>query len=337
VPVDIKTILFRLSRYSISAHNSQPFQIQLQGQEVRVFARRDRFLPAADPHNKDLRMALGALFETLNIGLSSHNIQLEVQLLLIGKFVASSDKPVAIFSLKDQEMKPNPLALALPKRFSYRAVFPKKEEIADFENNFRVAQSEMAKAGLLPITDLQTREQIKNAFKEINLRFLNKPGYIEELYSWMRFSNQNPRWSLDGLNAESIALSPVETTGARFFMRPKVFRFMNKLGLAGMLVDESPKIMSAPFLVVIPAPAESSDFDKGRLFMRGWLELTRLRLFGAPLSLLTDETETLQYVSEITKLPPGMTIANVIRCGFLRNNYVRYLPARLTSQELEFK
>jgi hypothetical protein len=271
---DLKSFILKLAQYSVTAHNSQPFQIEVLPTEVKIYARRERFLPVADPHAKDLRMALGALFETLNIGLSERNLCLEVELLLIGKLVMASDKPLAIFTFRPRSEGPDVLALELPKRFSFRGIFPKNTDVADFDKKFHAVQQGMQKVGLIPIFDEKRKEQLKNAFKEINLRFLTKPGYIEELYSWMRFSTKNPKWLKDGLNAESIALSSVETWGAQYLLRPKIFRFLHKYGLAGALVDESPKIMSAPFLVVIPVAETASDFDKGRAFMRAWLQLT---------------------------------------------------------------
>jgi hypothetical protein len=288
----VKEFLLDSTRFAVSAHNSQPFRFRFEGSRILVFVASDSHLPAADPTEKDLRMSLGALFETWDISLSAQNFQIS---LLQGPTERAKDNETyAIFDVQQQLVK-----------FGFRIVQDSK--------------------------DKQLTAQLYN---KVNLKFLLKKGYVEELYSWMRFSKKDDRWSKDGLNSESLALSLIESAGASVVLKPKVFRFLNKLNMAGVLVDEADKITSAPFLVAIPAPKDTSDFEKGRLFLRFWLKLTDLGLFGAPLSLLTDSEEAVETLKPVFGLSSSEDFVNILRVGRLPKNYSRYEPARLSTEEL---
>ena len=70
------------------------------------------------------------------------------------------------------------------------------------------------------------------------------------------------------------------------------------------------------------------------LFMREWLHMTRLELFGAPLSLLVHLPEVHARLVELFELPPGRRIVNLLRAGPLPDWVERYPPARIAPDEL---
>jgi hypothetical protein len=321
----VKEFLLDSTRFAVSAHNSQPFRFRFEGSRILVFVASDSHLPAADPTEKDLRMSLGALFETWDISLSAQNFQIS---LLQGPTERAKDNETyAIFDVQQSERRQDPLYACLDKRFSYRGKF---SEIIDTN----ILKQQLVKFGFRIVQDSKDKQLTAQLYNKVNLKFLLKKGYVEELYSWMRFSKKDDRWSKDGLNSESLALSLIESAGASVVLKPKVFRFLNKLNMAGVLVDEADKITSAPFLVAIPAPKDTSDFEKGRLFLRFWLKLTDLGLFGAPLSLLTDSEEAVETLKPVFGLSSSEDFVNILRVGRLPKNYSRYEPARLSTEEL---
>ncbi|MDG0815473.1 hypothetical protein [Bdellovibrio svalbardensis] len=319
-----KEQILKAASLSISAHNVQPFRLAFPSQElIEIYVDSTRLLPIGDPHFKDLRQSLGAFVETLHIALSVRGFDMEA----VEIHEKPSDRqPIAKLKLQSSASVDS-LHSQLSERFSYRGKFAQKASISQ-----KVVTGERFTLEFL--TDTQDIKDIAKLFDDVNYQFLTLPGYIEELYSWMRFSPSHPRWATDGLNTESMSLAGVEAWGASVVLKAAVFKFLAKLGLAKALVSEAGQIQSASGLAVILSDSDK-DFDKGRAFMRGWLTLTQQGLYGAPLSLLTDDKKALEVVAGklATK---GKYIVNVLRVGPLPKGYKRPASARLSWQQLEW-
>lgn len=326
ISILMKKLILDLNRFAISAHNVQPFRFQFSVNDVFVFLEPSCILPVADPHHKDLWMSLGALVETLSIGLAEHGLEPVINDLQKN---FTTDRHIAILTFRKIEAKKHPLASVLSKRFSYRGRFEKLNS-----KLIEAAKRELEADGFSVLADKKSKNIIAKIYNSTNLKFLTSKGYIEELYSWLRFSPLHPRWKYDGLNAESIALNSVETWGAETLLKPRSFRFLAKLGLAGFVIDEGPQINSAHFIAAISCPLDTTALEKGRLFLRYWLKLAEHGVYGAPLSLLTDETSVVEKLKPLFKLQSTETFVNIIRCGLLPKNYKRYPPARLNSEHL---
>jgi len=320
-----KQEILKAATLSISAHNVQPFRLDFPAEnKIDIYVEEDRLLPIGDPHFKDLRQSLGAFYETLRISLAAQGHELEVL-----KVLEKPEKnvPMAQFKINDGA-KMDRLNFSLNERFSYRGKFQSKVAVPN-----KIHPGEGFTIEFL--TAPQDIQDIAKLYDDVNYRFLTLPGYVEELYSWMRFKPSHARWSRDGLNAESMSLSGVEAKGASIILRASVFGFLAKMGLAKPLVSEAAQIQSASALAVILCDSEK-DFDKGRAFMRGWLTLTQQGLFGAPLSLLTDDKNALEIVGKKISTK-GKYIVNVLRVGPLPANYKRPASARLPWKELRWK
>lgn len=305
----IKEFIEKYTAFAISAHNVQPFDFKLIDHSVEVVVDPERHLPAADPKEKDLRMSFGALFETLSIAGAHEGFELKYEI---------SGKNQWRIDFKEAAKKQHELYEFLSKRFSFRGVFKKQDILNNLMNS--------KESHLFFDTQLETKKKIAQKYDEVNMRSLLQPGYIEELYTWLRLSRKHKNWSTDGLNAEAIALSSIEASGAKILMHPKVLR-----GLSGVIkhfIPEAPKIISAPYLVAIAAPNDLSEIECGRLFLRSWLQLTELHLFGNPLSILTDYKDSTDLVMETFRIPNHLKLVNVIRCGLLPDGYLRYPAAR---------
>jgi hypothetical protein len=130
-----------------------------------------------------------------------------------------------------------------------------------------------------------------------------------------------------------MALSGVEKWGASIVLKPRVFHFLNQLGLAGTLISEQPKITSAQAVVALCGPRQGH-FEAGREFMRGWLVLTQMGLYGAPLSLLTDDRDALARCKKIFAIPEDRQVYNILRVGQLPEGYQSPQSARREKSEL---
>ncbi len=320
-----KEAILKAATLSISAHNVQPFRLSFPSENfIEIYVDSTRLLPIGDPHFKDLRQSLGAFVETLHIALSAQGFDVEA-LDVLEKPV--QDQPIAKMKLKSGANK-DPLASQLTERFSYRGKFSDKKSIDQ-----KIVAGERFTLEFL--TETQDIKDISKVFDDVNYKFLTLPGYIEELYSWMRFSPNHPRWAMDGLNTESMSLAGVEAWGASVVLKASIFKFLARLGLAKPLVSEAVQIQSASGLAVILSDSDK-DFDKGRAFMCGWLTLTEKGFYGAPLSLLTDDKQALEIVA--SKLSTkGKFIVNILRVGPLPKGYKKPASARLDWQQLEWR
>lgn len=317
---DVKQFLLSHLDLSISAHNSQPFLFRFpQPNQVQIFCNEKRLLPIADPHHKDLHLSLGALLETLEILLNSQGFQsLHTEITLSAQPIAS-----VIFGASAKISSVEQLEF-LKKRFSYRGAFTKT----------RASNSLPQNQNLIIQDDESIRDAVGTLYDQVNLKFLRKQNYLEELYLWLRFSNSHPYWFKDGLNAQAMALNPIETWGASWLLKPRVFKFLDRIHMAEPIVSEKSKITSAPYLAFIYSSEKISHIEQGRIFLRVWIELTRAGLYGAPLSLLTDDPAACAHIFSLLGLPSDTTLINVLRCGPLPDNFKFYPRARLRGNEL---
>lgn len=308
-------------KFSVSAHNSQPFQIGQSGNTFQIWGDPKRLLPVADPHFKDLFTSLGALYETLNSFASARSAKLDI---LTRQQELNLEKPLLEFEVTEHRQMGFVNLSLYEKRFSYRGSFSEKLQVSHqsiiTDNGFLFGEKEKVKA-------------MATLFDQVNFEAMISSGYIEELYKWLRFERSHPLWAKDGLNAEAMALKGLEKWGASHVLQPKLFHFLNSLGLAKFLIQESSKIISARGLWVIWAPRTYDAFECGRIFQREWVNVTGYQLFGAPLSVLTDREDKATEVRGILGLSEDQKLVNVLRIGFLDPRYSRYKPSRKISEE----
>jgi len=309
----MKNLLLPLMQLSISAHNSQPYKLKQSDNIFEIVGDSSRSLPIADPHGRDYKIGLGALYETFDIGLSSHGLKI--------RFI--NDRQ---FVVEKSSGPLDPLNSVLSTRFSYRGRFDEKTSVPKSLDCGKSTK-------LLFLSSEADKKEIGSVFDRVNLKFLTLPGYVDELYEWLRFSPTHPRWSLDGLNTESMGLNKVDAFGASRVLRPRMFKFLNLFKVLPMLLSEAPVIRSSSAIVCITC--QSNDpLEIGRGFMRGWLVLTSIGLYGAPLSLLTDDAEASAHMRSLFELRPSDVICNILRMGPLSKNFKVPTRCRLSLEDL---
>jgi hypothetical protein len=307
---------------SISAHNTQPLKFNIHNDVIVFYINEARKLPVGDPHEKDLRTSCGAYIETLDVLLRCQGRRIagyDEQAAMTGKQFSVTSEATGNIELKRYD--------PFMKRFSFRGFYSPKDIIEP-----KVLSKEKS-ANLKIISDKSIISEIAKMYDEVNLNFLRKAGHLQELYSWLRFSDQHAMYHLDGLNAQAMALQSYEAFFGSHLMKPAVFKALDSIGLAKFLVAEAPKIRSAPGLAIISAPTGSSYVEQGRIFMRAWLDLTEAKLFGAPLSLLTDAPELSETLTKKFEIG-NRTLVNVLRIGHLPKRYEAPVRCRLGIEEV---
>ncbi len=329
-----KEKIISYSKLAPSAHNTQPFSILFKQEDILIMANPKRLLPIADPHNRDFFISLGAYIESINIALlDQHQVKLVESKFFIEphedlKIKNENFKILCLKLHQEKKDKNNHLSLhLLNQRFTFRGLltpFNKDhfntldQHLQDHPHLHSIKKNELIK-------------HIAKLYDDINYQFIIRPGYLKELYYWMRFSKKNPRWSEDGMNAESLSLHPIESFFARYILKPAIFNLFKLLSLGKLVITEAPKVKSSQAIVAITANKDLSWYEQGKVFLKSWLELTELNFYGAPLSLLVEDPTSLNYLKDKLNLNDQTEIINILRIGNLPENYK--VPDRVRIKE----
>jgi hypothetical protein len=137
---------------------------------------------------------------------------------------------------------------------------------------------------------------------------------------------------MDGLDAESLALSGAEAWAARMIMRPTLLRALTSARLIRLVVSEAAKTRSATGVLVLTAEADDA-FESGRLMYRRWLELDQAGWSACPMSALVDDEAAARRIREVGGLAAGTPLVSVLRVGRTGEGAARRSP-RLPPEEL---
>ena len=300
-------ILAELS-LSPSVHNVQPARWRFEGDTVLLFEDTTRRIPAGDPTGRDTRTSLGSAIEGLSLALSARGKSLESIALPDMTGLPDHIRPVAAFRVTSGAA-PDPLHAVITQRYSHRGGFAKVSA------EDRAAASELASDDLAVIGAPNDLKRIGAVYDAASLRFFRDPAFRAELVSWMRLSTHHPRWALDGLNAEAMALSGVEATAAGVVLGPKMFPVFDAIGLAGPLTAESTKVTGAAAVLVLHRPDAEDGLETGRAFHRAWLRFTAAGFHGAVMAALADDDASRDELARTIGLPAGRRIVTTFRIG----------------------
>lgn len=292
-----------------SVHNVQPARWRFPGDDrVVLFRALDRNLPVADPTGHDVRVSLGAAWEGMAIALSRHGLR-PVESMPIREEHARGCEQVAVASIVRHAGAADPLASWVEARSSYRGTFvPAPAGI--------VARLRQLEADDIRLTPLSANfRELAARYDDASWAFVGQPPYESELYHWLRLRPSHPAWSRDGLNADCLALSKTERQVAGLVLRPPVFAWAKRAGIARPLLSEARQIRSALALVLFAPERALDDMSVGRRFYRLWLELTAIGLSLAPMSAFADHQETARYLCDVFEIPASRRVANVFRVG----------------------
>ena len=308
-----------------SVHNVQPARWRFTDDGLLLFEDRGRRLPAADPSGRDAATSLGAAAEGMAIALSRHGLRLEDAGEdglpgAIGELV-----PIRRFHLSEGAA-PDPLAAFVALRQSRRGPFLPPSG-ADREAALAL-QGEYAAI----IADEKAVAEVATLADQAGLGYFRNGPFRAELLSWMRLSPRHRRWSLDGLNAEALALSRLDRFGAGLVLGA-LFRLIDRLGLSRAVTTEAATVRSAAALIVFHRPADDPFFEGGRAFYRLWLRVVEAGFQAAVMAALADDEAASDALRGRLSLSSDRRIASVLRIGRTKPE-TAYPRARLPVEDL---
>jgi len=308
-----------------SVHNVQPARWRFTESGLLLFEDRTRRLPAADPSGRDTATSLGAAAEGMAIALARHGMLLKDEGETGLPEAVGDLLPVRRFTLSEGGTL-DPLARSVEHRQSRRSSF-----LAPSAADRKAARGLQAEDGAI-IADEGAIAEVAGLADEAGLGFIRDGRFRAELLSWMRLSPRNRRWSLDGLNAEAMAMSRLDRIGAGLVLG-RLFGLIDRLGLSGAVTAEARTVRSAAALIVFHRPAGEPHFEGGRAFYRLWLRVVEAGFQAAVMAALADDPSASEELRSRVSLPADRRIASVLRIGRAAPG-TAYPRARLPVEEL---
>jgi hypothetical protein len=295
-----------------SAHNTQPWKLLWQENELQVCVPEHRMLPAVDPEGADTLYALGAMLE--NLMLTLHQLGFEGEYVVAEKW--QFNEPTIILRWRPRGSKADsPLYRMIPIRRTSRV--PYLDEpipsgvLKDIEEAARPAT-------LYVLMDSAAKDEIRFLTAAAAARALQNERYASELYRWMRFSRRDPGWYQDGLNAECMGWNRVEAGLARQLLRPSVVCVLAKLWFTRWLytdIDQQAPFAPALCLITTPDSSLAGRVEAGRSLQRAWLAAAAHGLVTHPLSAAVDDARSRGRVLALFAVPAGEMHVNLFRLG----------------------
>ncbi|MCA1197093.1 hypothetical protein K9B35_03880 [Sphingomonas sp. R647] len=286
------------ARLAPSVHNIQPTRWSLDDMgRILLLDSPSIHLPVADPDGRDVLISHGAALEGTVIALAEAGWASEVE--------PADGALAAIRVARDTPADAKP---EVESRASWRGSFIRSPESAALD------RLEKDCPDLVLVRDPAAIGRIAHDGDEASMHFLRDVGHRRELLDWMRLTRAHPHWASDGLNAEAMALSPVEARAAGMVLGP-LFGVLDRVGLARILTSERSKTASASAIALFFRPRGETPMITGRAFYRAWLAMERQGLAACPVSVLADWSETNAHLSAQYSPSDDRALLSVFRIG----------------------
>jgi hypothetical protein len=297
------------ARLAPSVHNIQPSRWRLQGGWISLLGDTARAIPVADPEGRDWRISHGAALEGMAMALAARGLAMaNLKALDRPPESASGLQPILGFDVITGT-RATTVDNAIIRRTSWRGAFnPVTAESNAALDRLAVLRDDLALLRGLAVKDMALLSD------KAGLHFLRDSSHRAELLQWMRLSRGHADYHRDGLNAEMMQLGALEAFGAGLVLGP-LFNVLDRLGLAGMLVSEAAKTVSAAAIAVLHRPDGEDTITSGRAFYAAWLAMETCGLQGAPLSVLADWDVARNELMQRCAIPAGRRIISAFRIG----------------------
>ena len=290
-----------------SAHNTQPWVLAYEPEQIELRFDPRRHLEAGDPTRRDLLLSLGAFVEAVLVTASAEGIALE--------FTPAIDLESARVGVLSEgahpyetRFRPVDLERRRTSRLAYASGRLSEGELAAVRSQLRSGEQ---------LHELGARDVVE-LFTTADRWMYETPPVVDELRSWLRLTKHDPRYELDGLTYECLALSRLEAHALGLLLRPRVYRFVPMLGLHRLFTASAKSVLELDGSVLVLAGAADTPGElvlSGRSLLRIWLELSSAGCYTHPLSQIIDCPSTAQELTQRLALEPGSRLLSVFRAG----------------------
>lgn len=285
-----------------SAHNKQPWLVDLRGEGIELHVDPRRLLPETDPGSRQIMISQGTFLELLSIAATHEGLRASIELFPAG-VVSQGDigeRPVARVSLvEEKDLRKDRLFPFIRQRHTNRRAYhgptlsdQEVEQLASAVTTggirFRCLRqpAEISRAAAL-MTDAMRTEAAT-------------PRMHAETVAMLRFDDAETERFRDGIALPNLGLTGLRLVAARAFVNRR-----NASGAAFVkrTVDVTrEQASSAPALGVLSSASttRADEVEVGRAFARLHLEATALGLALHPMSqVLEIEEQKTRFVNEV--------------------------------------
>jgi Nitroreductase family len=299
--------ILRLASLAPSGHNTQPWTVKLvEPQRWIIGSERTRWLPAVDPHNRELLLSIGAFLENLVVAANHYGYRMEYRL------VATSPTDTDLLEVLLQ--KDTAISYQLENirmRRTVRSGYLNRELRSE---DLRQLIDGLSEWHYYPAGSAQERYLVE-ATIEANRKQASRDDAQMELANWIRWSNLEAERFRNGLTPESMEITGFAGWFVRtFYDREKVTTESFRLAGVDRVIEQVRQ--GAGWLAVVSPDSEMTHLiETGRMFERLFLRVRSRSVAMHPMTQVLEEQPWREQVA--TQLGIKGQVQFVLRVGYV--------------------
>lgn len=310
--LDIGRYLVLCASLAPSPHNTQPWKYEISGNQISIFADRNRSLGRGDKANRMMLMSIGCALENMRIAANFLGYHAEVNLLANSDFDRSGLCAQLVFSSLRQSQNQS-FFDAIFKRQTLRSPYspgPLPSELI----------SSLSSLNRFPFLSLRwfSEPSELNLLAGLNSEavrtFVNDEAYLDSL-KWWRYTREEMLSKRDGI---SIFTSAAPSLIKQYFQWMVDEEMMQgEFGRKGEVDAMEVLFKQTPMWGAISSKKHDYDakINAGQLVERLYLETTRQGFGLMPLSYLSEQESMAKKMQDTFNLQPGRELLFVFRLG----------------------
>lgn len=297
--------ILKYARLAPSSHNTQPWTVRYQSNNIIIGYDPDRQLRVGDPNKRELFISLGCFVENITLVAAEINCSAEY------KFISDETREVAIIKLSPNAKHANPdlkWSALINKRRSDRRLYEKKE----------IPSGQLSSLDKMACGNAQTvmidRETTINYLSKMTyqatLQTMASQDFRDELAGWVRHN-----WTKkhDGMPGYTQGMP-----GPISLFAKTIIRKINKVA-ADQAKKDAKRVKHSAAICIIYTDAQTPDawIDAGRLYQRLCLEALKEGIKTSAVSAAVIVPETAKQIK--SKLQLKAEPVALLRLGYTKN------------------
>lgn len=308
-----------------SSHNAQMWKVRINPSINTIYISLDdsRTLPVIDKENRESYISIGCYVKALELAFKAFNYKTIIN-------IQEDSKQILVTFSKDNPGEINHDILnSLIKRHSDKQIFIDKKLNNDLVNKLSALSD-----NLILIQKEETKyKDLSSVIKEAVLKQTYDKYAMQELASYMRFSDKEAAEKQDGLNAEQLGIRGIKKFFYYLFVNAKTI-LSEKFAKQTVSIINN-QIDSAQGLVLLESLGDDfkSRVTLGMELMKVWLFLTENDVEVHPISAPVEYTDSKNRINKI--LNKHSYTDMILRVGYAKNYSQNHLLRRDLDRYIE--
>jgi hypothetical protein len=271
----------RLAAMAPSGHNAQPWTVRIESRDRWIIGSdRSRWLPAVDPHNRELLLALGAFVENLVVAARNWGFEIEP------RAVANSPFDTEVLAV---QLRPSPVHVggieAIRRRRTLRTGFEARE--------LRSADVAHLTQGLTGVhyfgSGSREGRYLAQAAVDAMRAQVARDEAQAELARWIRWSDEEAQRHMNGMTPASMEIEGPAGWYVRHFYSADDVMDNSFRARSVDLVAQQARQCGGWIVITSQSPDVAGLIETGRTFERFFLRVRERRVGVHPKSQMLEE------------------------------------------------